>query len=138
MSVSNPKAYYGRGVRSDWIHVGLRALNEKLAQRTPRKNIVLEYVEEQGRGGIVAFVHYDVLHIEALFVESAARKRGVGRDLVIEAERLGRLAGANHAWVDTFSWLEAEGFYLKLGYSVFGVLPYKHGEQYRAFLAKSL
>jgi hypothetical protein len=40
-------------------------------------------------------------------------------------------------WLDTYSW-QARPFYEKLGYDVFGELPYRGGAHRRFFMRKTL
>lgn len=89
------------------------------------------------RGGINAVLHYDVLYIDDLFVDAAFRGRRCGTRLMNLAEAEGRRQGAKMAWLDTYSW-QARPFYEKLGYEVFGELPYQGGLHRRYFLRKVL
>jgi GNAT superfamily N-acetyltransferase len=51
------------------------------------------------------------------------RGRGVGRELMAQAEARAVERGCHAAWLDTFSF-QARGFYEKLGYEEFGTLDY--------------
>jgi GNAT superfamily N-acetyltransferase len=75
------------------------------------------------------FIHY-------LWVSETLRRRGIGRELISSAEARALERGSHSAWVDTFSF-QAPGFYLKLGYEVFGELDYPP-EHKRFFLQKRL
>jgi GNAT superfamily N-acetyltransferase len=76
------------------------------------------------------------LFIRYLWVSDRLRSQGVGRELMGSAEARALERGCHSAWVDTFSF-QAPGFYLKLGYEVFGELDYPP-EHRRFFLRKRL
>ena len=61
------------------------------------------------------------LHVEMLFVPEALRGQGVGSALVAAAEAEAQGRGCLGVHVDAFSF-QAEPFYRRLGYTVFGVL----------------
>src|SRR5689334_7566144 len=71
--------------------------------------------------GLLGFTHWNWLHIRFLWVAEAFRRHGLGRQLVLAAEREARIRGCEHAHLDTFSF-QAVPFYERLGYSVFGRL----------------
>ena len=71
--------------------------------------------------GLTATTSYGWLLIKTLWVEDSQRGTGLGRRLVTAAEQKGMELGCANAWLDTSN-PEAHGFYLKLGYSDFGVL----------------
>ena len=65
------------------------------------------------------------------------RRTGLGRKILIEAEREAIIRGCRGAWLDTYSF-QARGFYERLGYTVFGMIDdYPPGQQ-RVFLYKKL
>jgi GNAT superfamily N-acetyltransferase len=55
-------------------------------------------------GGIRAVVARYWLRVEVLWVDEAARGRGIGSRLLAEAERLAREMGARNAALETFEW----------------------------------
>jgi ribosomal protein S18 acetylase RimI-like enzyme len=63
------------------------------------------------------------LVIKFLWVSDDLRRRGVGRELMAQAEARAVERGCHSAWLDTFSF-QARGFYEKLGYEEFGTLDY--------------
>ncbi|HZV04210.1 MAG TPA: GNAT family N-acetyltransferase [Gemmataceae bacterium] len=89
------------------------------------------------RGGLIGSLQWSWLRIDILSVAEDWRGAGWGRRLVEEAERLAVATGCRQAWVDTFSF-QSPGFYLRLGYRVFGELPDYPPGQTRYFLAKVL
>jgi GNAT superfamily N-acetyltransferase len=88
-------------------------------------------------GGAAAKFHFDVLFLDDLWVEEGLRGTGLGTELMQAFEAHGRTLGAKLAWLDTMSW-QARPFYEKLGYAVFGELPYSGGRHTQFFLRKML
>ena len=72
-------------------------------------------------GGLRASAFWGYLCIELLWVSESARGRGIGRQLVGQAEAFAQQHGFGHARVETTSF-QARPFYEKLGYEVFGEL----------------
>jgi len=88
-------------------------------------------------GGILADVALGWLEIHVLWVEPAQRSTGLGAALLEACERKARELGAHAARLDTFDW-QAEGFYVRHGYVVFGRLSdYPPGHE-RVFMSKRL
>ncbi|HWE06770.1 MAG TPA: GNAT family N-acetyltransferase [Rhizomicrobium sp.] len=121
------------------IRTRLGAFNRTAVDKPERQhfNVVLRDCEGCMRGGLIASVNFDVMLIEDLFIEEAHRRGGHGAKLVALAEEEGRLRGARRACVSTFSW-QARPFYEKLGFRVFGELPYCGGAHVLYWLDKSL
>lgn len=70
-------------------------------------------------GGLRGFVLLHWLNVELLFVDDAARHKGLGRRLLETAEQKARELGARNVTLNTFEW-QAREFYLKQGYEEFG------------------
>jgi GNAT superfamily N-acetyltransferase len=88
-------------------------------------------------GGVIGETHWDWLFINLMWLPEELRGRGYGRQLLRAAEDEGRKRGANHAYLDTFSF-QAPEFYKKNGYRVFGTLEdFPPGHQ-RYYLVKEL
>jgi ribosomal protein S18 acetylase RimI-like enzyme len=85
--------------------------------------------------GLFAYTLWDWLEIRHLWVAEGLRRRGLGRRLMVAAEREARLRGCDHAHVDTFTF-QAVPFYERLGYSVFGRLEGYPAGHARVFLVK--
>jgi GNAT superfamily N-acetyltransferase len=85
--------------------------------------------------GLYGFTLWNWLHIRYLWVAEPLRHQGLGRQLMLAAEREARIRGCDHAHVDTFSF-QAIPFYERLGYSVFGCLEDYPAGHTRAFLQK--
>jgi len=100
-------------------------------------NRVIHDAAGQVVAGIAADVCGGWLMVHALWVDDTRRGEGLGQALLAEAEQQARALGAHAVTLDTFSW-QAEGFYLKQGYEVFGWLQdFPPGHQ-RLYLRKRL
>ncbi|MEL3953426.1 GNAT family N-acetyltransferase [Stenotrophomonas bentonitica] len=92
-------------------------------------------------GRVVAGIAADVcggwLMVHALWVDASQRGQGLGQALLADAEQQARTLGAHAVTLDTFSW-QAEGFYLKQGYEVFGRLQDFPPGHHRLYLRKRL
>lgn len=72
-------------------------------------------------GGIRAKAFWGYLCIELLWLDEAARGRGIGARLMLDAEAFALQHGFTRSRVETTSF-QAKPFYEKLGYEVYGVL----------------
>lgn len=77
------------------------------------------------------------LDIQYLWVAAEYQKNGVGRELMLMAEREAIKRGCHFSYVDTFSF-HARGFYIKLGYSEYGSLDGFFLKFSRHYLVKQL
>lgn len=122
------------------VFAGLLAFNQAAsgdALDDQPVNRVIRDAAGQAVAGIAADVCGGWLMVHALWVDETQRGQGLGQALLADAEQLARALGAHAATLDTFSW-QAEGFYLKQGYTVFGRLQdFPPGHQ-RLYLRKPL
>src|SRR5262245_24684914 len=88
-------------------------------------------------GGIRALVVFHWLRVEVLWVDEATRGRGIGSQLLAEAERLAREMGARNAALETFEW-QAPRFYQKHGYEEVARLEGYVKDFYLAVMKKAL
>ncbi|MER0239044.1 GNAT family N-acetyltransferase [Fulvimarina sp. MAC8] len=86
-------------------------------------------------GGIAGQLYWDWMVIENISVPARWRGLGLGRALIETAEASARETGCVGAWVSTYSF-QSPGFYLSMGYQIFGRLPSYPDEQERLFLSK--
>jgi GNAT superfamily N-acetyltransferase len=117
---------------------GLRAYNDAQRQPFGRINFMVKVTTPDGTifGGAKCKLSEGMLFTEWLWVDDKARG-GTGRAVMEMVENHARAHGATMAYLDTFSF-QARGFYEKLGYQVFGTLPYPHGGIERYFMNKNL
>lgn len=78
-------------------------------------------------GGVMASTSYGWMLVKMLWIAEAHRGRGLGRDLMEQAEERARQIGCHGAWLDTSS-PEAMRFYAGLGYVPFGELANAAGQ----------
>ncbi|MNV74140.1 Acetyltransferase (GNAT) family protein [compost metagenome] len=122
------------------VFAGLLAFNQAACGDALDDHPVNRVIHDDA-GQVVAGIAADVcggwLMVHALWVDDSRRGQGLGRALLAEAEQQARALGAHAVTLDTFSW-QAEGFYLKQGYEVFGRLQaFPPGHQ-RLYLRKRL
>lgn len=83
-------------------------------------NLVLKDHEGRIIGGVITSMKTGVMHLEVLWVEERYRGLGYGRNLVLEAERIGKEKGYTSSQTWTFSFQGPE-FYQAIGYKVLGI-----------------
>lgn len=88
------------------------------------------------KAGLDGEIYAEWLFVNNLWVHADLRRRGIGREMMGEAERRALALGCHSAWLDTWSF-QAPGFYQRLGYRVFGGLDYPPRHR-RWFLWKPL
>lgn len=93
--------------------------------------------EDRLIGGLRGITASNWLYIARVWVAKDMRGVGYGRSLmgVVEHEAVSR--GCRYAHLETYSY-QALGFYLKLGYTVFGTLEDYPGGHTKYFLRKAL
>lgn len=98
---------------------------------------VLQAPDKEIVGGVIGEVYWGWFYLDLLWVNASLRGRGYGHRLLTRAEHEARQRGANHVYLDTFSF-QAPDFYERHGYQIFGELPdFPPGHQ-RYFLTKRL
>lgn len=118
---------------------GITEYNQQQAGDEGAKRIcfIVAGQNQEVLGGVIAFVYWDWLYIDLMWLKTELRGRGYGSKLLMLAEDEARKLGAKHAYLDTFSF-QAPGFYAKYGYQVFGELQdFPKGHQ-RYFMTKEL
>lgn len=88
-------------------------------------------------GGLVGDTYWDWLHIDILWVREDARRHGLGKALMAQAEAEAIRRGCRHAHVDTLDF-QAPDFYPRLGYTVWGTLEDLPPGHRRIFFQKDL
>lgn len=88
-------------------------------------------------GGISAFVNWNWLQIQLVWIAQEQRRSGLGSKLLSRIENAGKERGCSNAHLDTFSY-QARPFYERHGYELFATLDdYPTGHR-RFFLRKRL
>jgi len=121
------------------IITGLRAFNRSALGPYEGVPVGIELVNSRGEivGGAAGVVSLGWLSIEIVFLGESIRGQRHGTAVLSAIEAEGRRLGARNAMLDTMGF-QAEGFYVKAGYTEFGRLPdYVSGHD-RIYLRKSL
>lgn len=84
-----------------------------IAAREPDKKLI---------GGLLADLQpgWKWMHVHRLWVDEPHRRAGIGRSLLVMAEKEAQQRGCLHVGVDTFEF-QARAFYEKQGYNVYAV-----------------
>jgi GNAT superfamily N-acetyltransferase len=120
------------------ILAGLRAHNDGHLGRHDLRALTVTARGPGGLdGGLIGETARGWLFVDMLWVDPAARGRGLGSRLLRAAEAEAVARGCRNAWLDTYDF-QARPFYERHGYRVFGELAgYPNGHR-RFFLAKAL
>jgi GNAT superfamily N-acetyltransferase len=123
----------------DLIGGGIQEFNTRNAgdENAKRLCFVVRAPNGEAVGGVIGMTFWNWLYIELMFVKEEHRRGGFGSRLLALAEEEGRKHGAQHAFLDTFSF-QAPEFYKKHGYRVFGELPDFPAGHTRFYLVKDL
>ncbi|MFC6464997.1 GNAT family N-acetyltransferase [Marinilactibacillus sp. GCM10026970] len=100
---------------------------EQVPERNAEKIVIGAYDGENLAGGIIGSKQYQNVHINMLAVKDDYRGHSVGSKLLKEVEKRSKEMDIIHITLSTKSY-QAEGFYKKHGYEVFGILedmPFK-------------
>ncbi len=123
----------------DAIRNGLSGFNEVATGLFGHSRLDLGVlVRDESRstiGGALGGSSYGWMVIDLLWLPQALRRDGLGRQVMLAAEREAMARHCIGIRLDTFSF-QARGFYEKLGYSVFGTLPDHPPGHTRYWLAK--
>ncbi|MDQ5933040.1 MAG: hypothetical protein QG574_324 [Cyanobacteriota bacterium erpe_2018_sw_21hr_WHONDRS-SW48-000092_B_bin.40] len=100
-------------------------------------SVVLKDAQGKLVGGLIGSTNWGWLHVDLLSVEANLRGLGYGSKLLETAENIARERGCTFAYLDTFSF-QAQAFYEKHGYEVWGSLEDFPLGASRIYLKKSL
>ena len=118
---------------------GLLSFNRKTAGPFRYTRTVLTARSEAGKilGGLILQSYWNESYVELLWLSTRARKHGIGRELMAEAERRARNRGSRLLHLNTYSF-QAPGFYEKLGFRRFGKMSGSPKGASRYFYVKGL
>ena len=117
--------------------------NPKAAPELPRAKIHrLDFSAKNEKdellGGVQAYwVNWGILHVELIYVFEDYRNQGIASTLLKRAEQIANQNKCYLAYLSTFDF-QAKDFYLKQGYSVFGVLENAPKGHARYYMKKEL
>jgi GNAT superfamily N-acetyltransferase len=101
-------------------------------------NRVIKGIDGEIIAGINSIIYcWDCMYIDILWVNEEFRKEGCGSVLLNEAEKIAKEKGCKLVHLDTFDF-QAKDFYLKHGYTVFGVLDDCPAEHKRYYMKKNI
>ena len=105
------------------VRNGLMAYNESQAGKAQIEQfaVYLRDADDTIQGGLVGYLAWQWMSVEWLWISDSLRGQGYGSALLREAESLARDAGCVGVKLDTYEF-QARPFYVKQGYTVFGVL----------------
>jgi GNAT superfamily N-acetyltransferase len=127
-------------VRSGYVGRQLREFNYTHVGEYPEVQAIrlnARDVDGLVLGGLRAVVAMHWLRIEVLWVRDDMRGKGIGSQLLAEAERMARDLGARNAALETFEW-QAPGFYARHGYVEVARMDNYMGGFYLALMKKPL
>ncbi len=119
------------------IHDRLRAYNAQYITDYDGLSFCVRGESGALLGGVVASRDLDCITVDYLFVERAARKRGLGTALLCRVEEEARRQKARRIVLNTFSF-QAPEFYRRQGYRCFGALEPCFGTHGQYFFCKEL
>jgi GNAT superfamily N-acetyltransferase len=124
---------------TDAVRHGLEEYNLRHAPASPFEPLTLLVRDDAGKivGGLLGGIYWSWLYVEILWLDDTVRSQGVGSQLLQQAEELARSRGCIAAHLDTMSF-QAQGFYEKQGYQVYGILDDLPPGHRRIFLQKRL
>lgn len=105
------------------VTAGLRADLTPLWGASGRTEVSFYLRDDDGHvvGGLIAYVAWQWLYVDRLWVEAARRGQGHGAALLTTAETYAAARGCLGVHLDTFG-EDALGFYRRQGYDVWGTL----------------
>ncbi|HEX4501644.1 MAG TPA: GNAT family N-acetyltransferase [Scandinavium sp.] len=120
------------------LFTGLRAYNSQFIDTSNWFELGVYARDEEGKmlGGLIGKRKGDWLCIDYLWVSETARGKGLGSELIREAENRAREWGCSHALVDTASF-QALPFYQKYGFTLkLSLDDFPHAGMQRHYLSK--
>lgn len=123
----------------NFVRQGLRNFNNQFINDDGFQPLNLFLRREDGSiaGGLLGDVYWGWLHISIVWIDESLRGQGYGEKLVKLAEEEALKRGCHAVHLDTMSF-QAQPFYERLGYTVFGVLDDLPVGHQRIFMWKPL
>ena len=121
------------------ISKNLSEFNREQAGESNSKDIFISVHDDENilSGGLFGKTGWGWLHIDLIWVSEKCRGKGIGAEILKQAEDEAVKRGCTKAYLDTFSF-QAPEFYKKYGYEIFGTLDDMPEGNKRYFLIKSL
>jgi GNAT superfamily N-acetyltransferase len=115
----------------------LRKFNMSHMDNEKSKPLSVIATDDSGHliGGVSGRTIYNQFLVEIFWVSESSRKQGLGRNLMLRAEKEAKARGCLAAQVDTLSF-QAPEFYQKLGFEIVGTVASIPNSPERFFLVK--
>lgn len=94
-----------------------QAVLKKNMERIHSFGIFIKNAQGVVLGGAKGITYYGCLYVDMLWIKEELRSQGLGKKLMMEAEKIGCERQCAFATVNTMDW-EALTFYQKLGYEI--------------------
>ena len=104
------------------IESRLEKYDQKYTKQDLEGIIQIGILDDTGHliGGLDACITtFKILYVSTLFVDEKYRRKGYGRQMVLEMEKRAKEMGVNTIRLDTFDW-QGKEFYQALNYQVVG------------------
>lgn len=122
---------------AQWVHERIRDYNARYITDYDEFTFAAYGGDGRRLGGVAASRDLDCVTVDFLYLEPAARGRGLGAALLRRVEEEGRRQGARRVILNTFAFQEP-GFYERQGYRRFGAVEPCLGEYGQYFYCKEL
>lgn len=108
-----------------FVRESLKSFNSQFTSSIPfSKPLAVNLVLKENDSviaGLLGYIYWGCFHIDILWIDDRYRKQGYGTHLLEKAEEIAKENKCSFIHLDTLSF-QAQGFYIKNGYSVFGEL----------------
>ena len=121
------------------LRTGLTKFNESFTGAVFREKISSFIKDDSGKivGGILGEINWNWMHIQGLWIDESVRNDGWGLKLLSQMEEYALSKTTTNIRLETTTF-QALGFYVKVGYSVFGELSNMPDGHTSYFLQKQL
>jgi len=108
-----------------YIRESLKSFNSQFTSSIPfSKPLTVNLILKEDDcviAGLLGYIYWGCFHIDILWIDDRYRKQGYGTYLLKKAEEIAKENSCCFIHLDTLNF-QAQGFYIKNGYSVFGEL----------------
>lgn len=123
----------------DQLEASLEEYDEKHMTNSPGGRVSIGILED---GELVAGLDacmtcFKIIYVSTVFVEEAYRRKGYGKELMLELEKRAVKLGANTIRLDTFDY-QGKDFYIALGYKQVGFYRNEEDDYEEYFFLKRI
>ena len=109
-------------LRKEWAAVDLEHFSKDVDWETERYKILVLDRKNNIVGYLNLKISAKVAKVRELLVAKRVRRQGIGKKLVLKAEKISIKSGAHKIWLETGEGWTAAEFYKSLGYKITGKL----------------